>query len=123
MIPKYRAWHKEEKRMYEVTTIYFETKTVMVKYGLTETFFDFKDITLIQSIGFKDKNGKEIFDGDIARLFNLNSNIYEVRWSKFHLGFRYFLEGKVLDNIHPSEEQIEVIGNIHKNPELLEGKK
>ncbi len=71
-----------------------------------------------------DKNGKKIFEGDICRFQNVFS-------SKPHIGIvRYYANAKpISDNGNHSvdlaecnPEDLEVIGNIHDNPELLDDK-
>lgn len=66
MIPKYRAWHKELKAMYEVLAIDFFNKAVTVKFDKEHyRIYSFDDVILMQSTGMVDKNGVE-------RIFNTN---------------------------------------------------
>ena len=82
--------------------------------------------TVMQSTGLKDKNGKEIFEGDILAIETdegiLNVNIF---WDSKHALFMFeskkynekdLLAELVEDNTYP----FEIVGNIYENPELLE---
>lgn len=123
MIPKFRAWDKETKTMLDVSLINFK-KSVLVgehwEFGETN-FINFDNVNLMQSTGLKDKNGKEIFEGDIVKMAkDVYSDLtyYEVI---SHRGGAYRLES----NQHGCELWLrhttcEVIGNIYENPKLLE---
>lgn len=132
MIPKFRAWDKELQTMLDVSLIDFK-KSALVgehwKFGETN-FMSFDEIELMQSTGLFDRNGKEIFEGDII------TNGKDVMCMKRHntLGFYVERKGKVdfiadsavLEEFEEDAKEIaaslEIIGNIYENPELLEEK-
>ena len=71
MIPRYRAWDKIHKTMYkadDVKYIDIEKNQIYVKTPFSEQLncYNFRDIDLMQSTGFTDKDGKDIFRGDIV---------------------------------------------------------
>lgn len=84
--------------------------------------------TVGQFTGLSDKNGKKIFKGDIVRCFYQTwftdySLSYVVEWNKKKFCWSlHMLSSEVQNNISEDEHfACEVIGNIHDNPELLEG--
>jgi uncharacterized phage protein (TIGR01671 family) len=89
------------------------------------------DIIVMQYTGLKDKNGKEIYEGDIVAAFNfIDKNFrHEVIFKNGAFGYTsQFLSGFIPyagnDNFKWSNgksDKIEVIGNIYENPELMEG--
>lgn len=126
MIPKFRAWMKSLKWMYEVTTISFDSKHINIchqdddeKY--TEMSVDFDDVILMQSTGLFDKNGVEIFEGDIVGMRKhilANQHYYEVFK---HRGGTFRLRNKFYGcELWLRHEHCEVLGNIYENPELME---
>ena len=128
MIPRFRAWDDWRKRMSVVDRIYIDTKAVRLYDDFGEYWRNFRDAKLMQSTGLKDKNGKEIFEGDILGIETdegiLNVNVF---WDSKHALFMFeseihnekeLLAELVEDNTYP----FEIIGNIYENPELLEGK-
>lgn len=76
---------------------------------------------LMQCTGLRDKNSKLIFEGDIIKLYGKN---YKVIFEKRAAYFGLFIsknETYRLNDIHTLTSEIEIIGNIYENPELLEG--
>lgn len=125
-IPKFRAWTEEGEVMYY--DVYpFQDDTLLLSYD--EIAFDevpASDFILMQSTGLFDKNGNEIFEGDIVK-YKLEERTFTdiVSFNKF---FAYFglkdVTGDsicsfdwLLENI--TQNDIEAIGNFYENPELL----
>ena len=131
MIPRYRAWDKIHKTMYEVDdvmSIDFGKSEISVKTLFFErtNYYKFDDIVLMQSTGLRDKNGKEIFEGDILRVTNLSSWLEVVSFNEDKATFvsketkRKVEETPLYDLFNTDIFEVEIIGNIYENPELLE---
>lgn len=77
--------------------------------------------TIMQYTGLKDRNGKEIYEGDVV--IDADKDIGVVKYTTdctpTIYGAGYFAEGK--DGVGASLIYCEVIGNIHESPDLLEG--
>lgn len=134
MIPRYRAWDKIHKTMYEVDDIMsidFGKSEISVKTLFFErtNYYKFDDIVLMQSTGLRDKNGKEIFEGDVVTDGHTKGDI------KNHptLGFymvddngveRWFSDNASIEDFGEDVETVarilEILGNIYTNPELAE---
>ncbi|MFS5167843.1 YopX family protein [Streptococcus agalactiae] len=121
MIPKFRAWSKKFERMYEVTLIDYENGDVGLKddHGGV-AIGDVKQLILMQSTGMFDKNGVEIFEGDIVKIKRLIGSRFLVerhkKTTQFILRANFWMEyfGTF------GQDELEVVGNIYENPELLE---
>lgn len=129
MIPKFRAWDKLDKAIYGVEEIHwYRGKFEFIGDGITfQRLAD--EVELMQSTGLKDKNGKEIFEGDIIS----DGHTLGVLRNHQALGF-YMVDEKgkesfLSDTVDTEgfeeakefmENSIEIIGNIYENPEILE---
>ncbi len=117
MTPKYRAWHKQ-KRMCEVVMIDFSHKEVNLKTRDSFYMEDLDKVELMQWTGLQDKNDKDIYEGDVVKIFHDTKfeRIDQIVWNEYRAGFdkagapgAYLFGG----------EQIEVIGNIYQDSHLL----
>lgn len=131
MIPRYRAWNKATKEMHEVddiVSIDIEKKQIYVKtlFFNQLNHYVFDAVVLMQSTGFRDKNGKEIFEGDILKVTNLSSWLEVVSFNNNKAMFvskeikREIEESPLYDLFNTDIFEVEIIGNIYENPELAE---
>jgi len=117
---KFRAWEPESKEMFRVVGVYFpneNSKSQDIIVNGRGGSANIKPEHLMQYTGLKDKNGKEIYEGDICRV-----EYKEPQEIKFTNGGFYFGSGTPMANFHLWSEKIEIIGNIYENPELLTNK-
>lgn len=131
MIPRFQVWNEATKEVHEaddIITIDFEEKQICVKtlfFGKV-SYYDFDDIVLMQSTGLRDKNGKEIFEGDILKVTNLSSWLEVVSFNNNKAMFvskeikREIEESPLYDLFNTDIFEVEIIGNIYENPELAE---
>jgi len=124
---KFRAWDEHGQSFKPVSCIFFNTlgwypSAVELDGGEIPEHQHCSTYRLGQYTGLKDKNGREIFEGDIVR--DLNNASSEVMWLEEAPGFIFF--NRVTDdwwapNVDAMRDY-EIIGNIYENPELLEEK-
>lgn len=121
----FRAWLKDDKRMVEVEEIHFRHQLIEYYDGNYDDCWlekDFDKIELMQYTGLKDKNGKEIYEGDILLVANgsINGDIMfskrVVKWFEEKRGYNIHN----FDNVYKPTHYYEVIGNVWENRELLE---
>lgn len=118
---KFRAWFKEESRMIKCDELHLETDQdgMFIWIGETDNFgtadgYPLEDFELMQYTCLKDKNGKEIYEGDIVDCLRD--------------GDEQYIECVVINDIRSLPRVLfgssvisrEVIGNIYENPELLQ---
>lgn len=128
---KFRAWHKEKKRMLHIISLGWNPAD---KYSLIYACFLPEDaryyypheVELMQYTGLLDAKMKQIYCDDIVRLGNKDcfyvkylKGAYLLCWDEIDV-VRLVHRDKFLGDYLPSE--IEVIGNLWENPELLEQK-
>lgn len=126
---KFRCWDTENKEMLEVQELDYEDSyngQPMIRTTMYSDYFDTEDMILMQYTGLKDKNGKEICEGDIVK-FRFKDDREEfpdlIGYIEYQTTFTAF---RIMSNqgsfkIDITEIKfIEVIGNIYDNPELLE---
>lgn len=133
MITKFRAWLKNDKEMIDVDEIHWYGGQVdFIGDGIT-FMRKADDFILMQSTGLFDKNGQEIFEGDIVKRYR--SPFFKAKWeyqietvikeeASLLLGRKYGKNFGTIPFNSPFAQSflLEVIGNVHENPELLEEK-
>lgn len=143
---KFRTWDKRSKELIQIQGFkYVGEKHIQLFYldtdGCSTTCTCEKEfIVLMQYIGLKDKNGTEIYEGDIVRFdeeisvvrydeetarfvledYGIRGCLMEYGWDEGAGGFG-IVDTNGFDDFNDISE-IEIIGNIYENPELLEGR-
>jgi len=109
---KFRVWDKRETKGMSTQNMLYDAQL----HHLWQDFVDYPGYELMQYTGLTDKNGKEIYEGDIIHLKfgELNANLV-VKWDKY-MGLKYH-NGGWTSMVHVDTHG-EVIGNIFENPEL-----
>lgn len=125
MIPKFRAWDSWRKRMSVVDRIYIDTEGIRLYDDFGEYWRDFRDVKLMQSTGLKDKNDKEIFEGDIV---DYKGRKAVIKWHGSYASFIYIFVDELQKRVagwnplYLAYFHFEVIGNKFETPEFLEVK-
>ena len=117
---KFRAWDKRHNSMEYINDLYWFEEN-----GIHN--FNDDNYVFMQNTGLKDKNGKEIYDSDIVKVTWGSGKIvfYEVKYCG-SLGYHYLRDTKNKEDddiicIY-DYSQMDVIGNVFDNPELLKNK-
>ncbi|WEQ79916.1 YopX family protein [Streptococcus dysgalactiae subsp. equisimilis] len=123
MIPKFRVWDKVTRAMGVVEAIdYVDNKIYTFYRKVVRRYIPFEEAVLMQSTGLKDKNGVEIFDGDVVNFMVPNqmiSGTYQIRQAKsgeWRLDNR--VQGRPL--YISGSYHCEVVGNVWEDGDLLE---
>lgn len=139
---KFRAWLEprwendtEANKMYYDVQDSYDTLGDVTPEDIMDSFSSWlhEDHAIVeQYTGLKDKNGKEIYEGDVISQYvcgikNFKGKdcrrytTWEVRWNKTECCFElHYLAGSLFgDSMMSDDDEYEIIGNIHENPELL----
>ena len=110
---KFRAWDESQKYMAKQGTHDLET--------IQSFFFHFGDCQLMQFTGLTDKNGVEIYEGDIVKvdIFTKNYCIVFGESKKWGASFQYKSDYSIYYLTENFAKDCVVVGNIYENPELL----
>jgi len=119
---RFRAWDRKEKKMrYGIEWIWGKLADETMHHE--DDWIDEKDCIKMQFTGLCDRNGREIYEGDILK--DGEDDLFKVSWDYHNCGFylestedvEYNVETRYILN---NQTTVEVIGNIYENPELVE---
>ena len=123
MIPKFRAYHHELGRMMSISDMWFNVDS-LGEIGLNDAVMnDYitvspNEINLMQSTGLKDKNGKEIFEGDVV---SIDTDEFDLLFVKYESCIYWLMDDEeCVEHLSDYYKYVSIVGNIYENPELLE---
>ena len=117
---QFRAWDKKERTIKNIDLYWFEENTVRNIEDTESVQWDMNNFIIMQYTWLKDNNWKEIYEGDLIKIW-LWDDDYGLKVIEFDRGIFWYK--KALTTLHPLwcvlESIIEIKGNIYENPDLI----
>lgn len=126
---KFRGRHKVSNCWYYGYLYKQDNDWIITTDGYTRYVVEMGSVG--QDTGLKDKNGKEIYEGDLLHyglgVNDIDGSVWEVEWDKHTLGWYCFVhpdesvEGTGCNSLYylNTQSTLAIVGNIYENPELL----
>jgi uncharacterized phage protein (TIGR01671 family) len=126
---KFRAWNEEDNRW--ASGLDFKREGLFINYNISDNgefeiqadypMRGYGRFILMQYTGLKDKNGKEIYEGDIVKVSNERYPVTTVcKWDNGCFILEDKADGHWTRQLHSQPERLKIIGNIYENPKLFE---
>ena len=120
---KFRAWDKSTNKMASFEKMQTNARFA-IDAGLDSRQFivlpKHQNVVLMQFTGLKDKNGKEIYGGDIVKHYDYPRQKFSIEYNAPSFEARHTRDGTLHPVWHNGKlTDYEIIGNIYENPELI----
>lgn len=120
----FRIWDIENKEMLKVQELDFEPTfyggRIAIRPDQYSDYFDTEDMILMQYTGFHDRFGNEIYENDIVYVLSEDENAI-IEWDEQTARFIIHFDGWIADFSNYYGKELEIMGDIYNNPELLGG--
>lgn len=118
----FRIWDIENKEMLKVQELDFEPTfyggRIAIRPDQYDDYFDTEDMILMQYTGFHDRFGNEIYESDIVYVLSEDENAI-IEWDEQTARFIIHFDGWIADFNNYYGKELEIMGDIYNNPELL----
>lgn len=116
--PKYRAWDRQLMELFEVLNLEIKFRIAWLHTGcLSKLPRAFDDVVLMPFTGLVDKNGKEIYEGDIV---SIDTDEFDLLVVKYETGIYWLMDGEQgMEYLSDYYNYVTVVGNIYENPKMV----